>query len=189
MKRALSLLLINALVVLSFTLSSCEKLKSQVSIPDVFLNSKDIVFDIPPAAAGSQQQSADVPFDINAEIAANNTSGVTLSASNVQSATVSKVSIDITSGVSTSNNFANFVAGGVGIYSNAAPTKVLVAQTDNNPDVYSTHLDLPMTGTTDVAPLLKGSVVTYIYGYTLRRVTTATLHVVIHVQYDIKLSL
>lgn len=189
MKTAFSFFLLSSLILATFSFSSCNKLKSQVAVPDIFLKSKDIVFDIPPTAAGSQQQSADQAFDINAEIAANNTSGFTLSASNVKSATVSKVSVDITSAVSTSNNFANFTAGGVGLYSNTAPTKITVAQADNNPDVYSTHLDLPINGSTDVAPMLKGSVITYIYGYTLRRATTVTLHVVIHVEYDIQLSL
>ncbi|HEY8690424.1 MAG TPA: hypothetical protein VIM07_14405 [Chitinophagaceae bacterium] len=190
MKKIMTRLLVaTTFVSILFSFSSCDKLKSQVHLPDVFAKSKDIEFDIPPTAVGTQYQNADVSFDVNALLAANNTSGYTLSASNVKSATVSKVSVDITSTVSTSNNFANFVAGGLAIYSNAAPTQVNVAQVQNNPDVYSTHLDFTETGTTDISGLLKGSTITYLFGYTLRRPTTVTLHVVLHVEYDIQLSL
>lgn len=189
MKKIITrLLVVTTFVSILFSFSSCDKLKKQISIPDIFLNSKDIIFDIPPTAVGTQYQSADVNFDINSEISANNTSGVTLTAANIKSASVSKVSFDITSGSSTANNFANFTAGGLALYSNVAPAQLMVAQVANNPDVFATHLEMPLTGTNDVSSLLKGSVLTYIYGYTLRRATMATLHIVMHVQYDIQLS-
>ena len=150
---------------------------------------KDIIFDIPPSTAGFHSQSADVTFDLNAEISSGNSSGVSLSASNVKSATVSSVSVDITSGSNTANSFANFSDGGVALYSNVAPTQVSVAQVMNNPDVNSVHLEIPVTGTSDISSYLKGSVITYLYGYSLRRATTATLHAVMHVKYAITLGL
>jgi hypothetical protein len=75
------------------------------------------------------------------------------------------------------------------LYSNTAPAQLTVAQVMNNPDTYATHLEMPLSGTNDISTLLRGSTLTYLYGYTLRRATTATLHVVMHVEYDIKLSL
>jgi hypothetical protein len=175
-----------SLATMSLSFSSCDKLKDAVGVKDIFATSKDIPFDIPPAAAGSQLQSADASFNVDSIIKAG---APGFSANNIKSATVNSISVDITSGASVNNNFANFSDGGVAMYSNAAPTKVSVGQVLNNPDVYSTHMDIPITGTNDLTPYVKGSLITYLYGYTLRRATTTTLHVVMHVQYKLGVGL
>ncbi len=153
---------------------------------DIFADSKDIPFDIPPTAVGSQLQSGDASFNGDSLIKAN---APGFSASNIKSATVSKISLDITSGASVDNNFSNFSDGGVALYNNVAPDKLTVAQVMNNPAVYSTHLDVPLTGTSDLSAYVKGTLITYLYGYTLRKATTAPLHIVMHVQYKLGVGL
>ncbi|HEY8690155.1 MAG TPA: hypothetical protein VIM07_13050 [Chitinophagaceae bacterium] len=162
-----------------------------IGIQDLLLNAKDIPITIPASAAGQQNATATVQFNLADEINKQNTSGYPLSASNIKSATVNAVSIDITSGASVNNNFANFTDGGVLLVSDAnanTQQKATLGQILGNPDAYTTHLDLPISGTTDLTEYLKGTNFTYTYAFLLRRATTATLQCVIHVKYDVKIQ-
>jgi hypothetical protein len=191
-KKSLTLLIITlCAVTVPFTFSSCDKLKDLISPIDLVLKSKDIPITIPASAAGQQQAFASINFDLAAELAKSNTSSYTLKASNIKTAKLKSISIDIVGGGSVNNNFANFKDGGVyfGTNANANTTsKFLFAQVLNNPDVYSTHIDFIPQGNTDLKDHLMGTVFDYLYAYELRRPLTSALQAIIHIEYDIQIQ-
>lgn len=192
MKKITTFLLVTgSLLFIPSAFTSCDKIKDLISPIDLFLKSKDIPITIPPSAAGQQQAFASIDFDLAAEINKQNTSGYTLSVDKIQSAKINKVSIDILGGANQNNNFANFVDGGVLFGTNAnanTQAKLTLGQVLNNLDVYSTHLDIPIQGTTDLKEYLKGTKFDYVYAYLLRRPLTTALQAVIHVEYDINIQ-
>jgi hypothetical protein len=192
MKKITTFLLITgSLIFISSTFTSCNKIKSLISPVDLILTSKDIPIAIPPSAAGQQVATSTIQFNLADEINNQNTSGYPLGISNLKSATVNAVSIDIVSGASTTNNFANFLDGGVLLISDAnanTQQKATLGEVLGNPDVYSTHLDIPISGTTDLTEYLKGTNFTYTYAYNLRRPITSALQCVIHVKYNLKMQ-
>jgi len=86
MKKITTLLLGSFLIFNPFT--SCNKIKDMIGIQDLLLNAKDIPITIPASAAGQQNATATVQFNLADEINKQNTSGYPLSASNIKSATV-----------------------------------------------------------------------------------------------------
>jgi hypothetical protein len=168
--------------------TSCNAVKDAIPPIDISLTSKDVPFDIAPSAAGQQSTTVVIPFDLANEIKLQNSSGINVDLSNIKTAKIKALSADITSGQSVTNNFANFQDASLSLATNASTAtqaKTVVGQVTGNPDVYTTHLEIPITGTTDLTEYLKGTNFTYTYSYLLRRATTATLHVVFHVQYEI----
>ena len=192
MKKITTFLLVTgSLLFIPSAFTSCDKIKSLISPFDLFLNSKDIPIAIPPSATGQQEATSTIQFNLADEINKQNTSGYPVGINNIKSATVNAVSIDIISGASINNNFANFTDGGVLLISDAnanTQQKATLGQVLGSPDVYSTHLEIPISGTTDLTEYLKGTNFTYTYAYNLRRPITTTLQCVIHLKYDIKMQ-
>ena len=192
MKKITTFLLVTgSLVFIPSTFTSCKKLKSLINPFDLYLKSKDIPISLPPSAAGQQFATSTIQFNLADEINKQNTSGYPVGINNIKSATVSEVSIDIISGGNINNNFANFMDGGVLLVSDAnanTQQKATLGQVLGNPDVYTTHMEIPVSGTTDLTEYLKGTNFTYTYAYNLRRPINTTLQCVIHVKYDIKIQ-
>jgi hypothetical protein len=192
MKKIISFAVTGLLLCIPFTFSSCDKLKELLNFK--IQDNYDVLIDIPPTPVGGGTTISTVPFNLKAEIDANNTSGKTVSLDNVEFINIKSVQIDIVSGATTSNNFANFTDGAVLISSNATATtqgRVSMVSFMDNPDVYSTHLEIPVTGASsgrDLKEYLKGTMIDYIYTYGLRRALTTTLHCKIHLNYEINIQ-
>jgi hypothetical protein len=188
MKKTPLTFLCASLAAISIFSTSCNAVKDAIPPIDISLTSRDVAFDVPASAAGQQSTTAIIAFDLANEIKLQNTSGVNVDVSNIKTAKIKALSADITSGQSTTNNFANFQDVSLSLATNASTAtqaKTVVGQVTGNPDVYTTHLEIPITGTTDLTEYIKGTSFTYTYSYLLRRATNAPLHVVFHVQYEI----
>lgn len=191
MKKILfHLIILGCLISIPFPFSSCNKLKALINPFDIFLNSKDIPITIQPSAAGQQFATTTTQFNLADEINKQNTSGISVGLKNIKSATVDAVSMDITN-PSINNNFANVIDGGVLLSTDAnanTQQKATLGQVLGNPDVYSTHFEIPILGTNDLTEYLKGTNFTYTYAYNLRRAITTPLQCVIHVKYKVTMQ-
>lgn len=187
-----SLLIAAFLMFLSFTFSSCEKLKEKLNFN--IDNNQDIMMDIPPAPAGGKTTVSAVPFNLKAHIDAQNTSGNNVDLKKIEYIKVTALQIDIIEGATPSNNFANFEDGGVLISSNATTStqaRVTMASFLNNPDAYSTRITIPVTGAAagkDFKEYLQGTALEYILSYTLRRPLTNTLRCKIRIVWEINVQ-
>ncbi len=89
------------------------------------------------------------------------------------------------------NNFANFQQCNLSFYSNKNATPANIASISNNPDVYATVLNIPVDNTVDLKSYLYSSTsttattVNYVWGGKLRRATTKSLTIMVHVEYTI----
>jgi hypothetical protein len=189
MKKIASVLVFGILLCIPFSFSSCDKLKELLNFK--IEDNYDVLIDIPPTAAPGGTTISTVPFNLKAEIDKNNTTGKTIDLSMLNLVTIKSVQIEIVSGANTGNSFANFTDGGILISSNATATtqgRVSMVSFMDNPDVFSTHLEVPVTGASsgkDFKEYLQGTSIDYIYTYVLRRALTTTLHCKIHLVYEL----
>lgn len=193
MKKIANLLFVSVvMIVIPVSFSSCDKLKEALHFN--VDNNQDIFIDIPPAPAGGNTTVSNIAFNLKSHIDAQNTSGHSIDLSKIQYIKVKALEIDIINGASSTNNFANFMDGGVLISSDAsAATQVnaTMASFLDNPDTYSTHLVIPVTGAAagkDFKAYLQGTALNYIYSYTLRRPLTTTLQCRIHIVWDLDIQ-
>jgi len=133
-------------------------------------------------------------FRYNIDSLIRNKTSNALSASNIQKVTVTSVKLTIVNPDNT-NNFANFKYSALYFNSSVNNVSVLTAYVQNNPNVYSDTLNLPVGSSVDLKSYLYSSsssgpvTINYAFGGQLRSPTTKILTVAAHVTYDIKVSL
>ena len=167
-----STLVLAGFAVLAF--NSCTKLAKNLQY-DLDMQTASVDITIPPYAdtsitvAGSQTTN----YNIDSFIKAN--TGNVLGVSNISSAKL-KTCVLTLHGATQTLNFANFKSCSGSLYSasNLDPYTVTIA---NNPDVYSTSLDLPVDPDKELKGYLANSnQFTYSLGGKLRRPTTDSIH-------------
>jgi hypothetical protein len=187
MKKYL-LIALGALSVGMLSLQSCTKLEDAVAKGkngDVSMDDT-LTINIPPITSTSTQYATGTfEMDIDSFISANNTSGLTIDLSKVDTFKVTSCSLTIQN-PTTADNFQDFELSGLYFNTNVNSTQATIGEIANNPDTYSSYLILPTDPTLNLKTYLNDGKVTFNYflGVKARRNTATTLHVYVHVTYD-----
>ena len=170
-----------ALVVLSFTLSSCGKINIGNNLANNLkynLNMKtaEVKIVIPPYSGtnvnvtGSETNNYDIDSFIKA------TTGNAVGIANIESARLMECKL-ILEDASTNNNFANFSTCAGSFFSdvNSAPYALTIA---DNKDQYATELQLPVDSTINLKSYFENHARRFTYSLAgkLRRPTTDSIH-------------
>ena len=159
-----------------FSMSSCTKLAKNLQY-DLDMQTATVDITIPPcldttvAVAGTQSANYNIDSFIKA-----NTANV-LGVSNITSAKIQSCVLEIQqTSTSEFNNFANFKSVSASLHTDKNLTPYTL-KIDNNPDVYSLSLSVPVDPNAELKGYLNnGNMFTYTLGGSLRRKTTDTIH-------------
>jgi hypothetical protein len=182
MYRSLGLV---AVLALSTLLHSCNKVKDAISI-NIPTQTVTADFTIDPQPVGTQQLAA-FQFGINLDslIKIQNSS---LGLGNIKSAKVKSITLTL-SNATQADNFAVVSACEAGLTSNSNNTYKVFASLTNNPDAFSTTLDIPVNQDVDLKDYFNATAFYYKVSATTRRATSTTLQAKATVKLDVTVGL
>lgn len=177
-----------ALACFGLTVNSCNKVTEQLA-QAIGWDGVDVTIDVPPVTDTMLHGSIGTgTFTYNIDSMVNAASKGLLSLKNVSKFNFKSCTLTILN-PDADNNFQNFQLAQAVFFTNANATSTNMGEIDNNPDVYAASLNVPVNTTTNLKSYLPASgpiVVTYVMGGKFRKVTTTTLHVNVHVTYNIQ---
>jgi hypothetical protein len=184
MKNVLSLNLL-FLLVSSFFLTSCDKLKDALKV-DVAMQTADVSFTIPPQQAGTQTLSEFITsLNVDSAIKANNSQ---FGISNVKSVKITSVRITLLNGDG-QNTFGALSDCKMDFSSNNKPDKVTLGSLSNNPDAAVSALDLPVNSSLELKDYFSAASFNYTLSGTTRRAITKTLECKATVKFNVQVGL
>ncbi|MEZ5047132.1 MAG: hypothetical protein R2831_09090 [Chitinophagaceae bacterium] len=169
-----------------FLLSSCSKIKDKLQT-NITMKNADIEFTIPiissTGTVSGGEENVLVNIDSllkanNAEYAVNNIKSVHL-----KSCTISMVDGDA------NNNFSALEACNVSFHANTNTTDITLANVENNPDVESYNLSLPINTDIDFKDYFNATEFTYRFSGTARKTTTKEIHCKANIEYTLTVGL
>ncbi len=181
--KKLLLLAVSAAIV---GFASCDKIKDMVKI-NVGVQSQNGEFKIDPIPGAGENElgAADVYLNIDSIIKTENSS---VGVGNIKSAKVTEVTLEILN-PSAENNFAVVENAKVSLASDTKPEVVTIAEITGNPDEYKTSMNIPLTGSVDLADYMSGSTFTYKLSAKTRRGTTEVINCKATVKYELVVGL
>ena len=181
--KKLLLLAVSAAIV---GFASCDEIKDMVKI-NVGVHSQNGTFNIDkiPSASEMDLGAANVHLNIDSIIKTQNSS---VGVGNIKSAKVTEVTLEILN-PSAENNFAVVENARVSLASDTKTELVTIAEVTGNPDEYKTSMNIPLTGTVDLADYMRGSSFTYKLWAKTRRGTTEVINCKATVKYELVVGL
>jgi len=183
-------ILIAGLVVAALgSLSSCSKIEDKLASGkngNISWDGDDMIISIAPITDSvTHLATGTFEMDIDSFINANNTTGLTLDLSKIDSFKVTSCTLTILNPTS-ADNFKDFELSALYFNTSINTTTATIGEIDNNPDVYASDLMLPTDPTLNLRSYVGDGKVyfNYVLGVKARRNTSTTLQVKVHVTYD-----
>ena len=184
-KNVIFIAFLGVMAAATLGIQSCSKVASLLSY-NLALQTVDVVLHVPPVADTLDHTAfatAAVAFNVDSFIKAN--TGNTLSASNISSAKVVKCQLAIQN-PTTDDNFADFSKFDFAFSSDNVTAGTVIATVTDNPDSYADTYTMPVDSTKELSGYLHGTQFIYTLGGKLRRSTTDTVNVLVHLQLNVK---
>ncbi len=179
-----------ALTVSATVFTSCSKIKDAVAVPATFTwSAMDVTLNVPVVTdLSSHDVMGSGTFSYNLDSFIKKQTGDVYGINNIDefrfhSCTLTMLNPDA------DNNFGNFETAKASFYTNVNNTAATIGQIDNNPSSYAGVLSIPINNTSNMKSYIPSSgpiTIYYSLGGKMRKVTTKTLNVQVHIEYDIK---
>lgn len=180
---------VGSLMIGALSLQSCSKIADKLAegkSGNISWDGNDIIINVPPITDNVVHLATGTfEMDIDSFINANNTTGLTIDLSKIDSFKVTSCQLTIQNPTS-ADNFQDFELSALYFNTNVNTTTATIGEIDNNPDTYASSLSLPTDPTLNLKSYVNDGKVyfNYVLGVKARRNTSTTLQVKIHVTYD-----
>lgn len=184
-----SILIAGLLIAALTTLQSCSKIADKLASGksgDISWDGDDMIINVPPITdTVLHLATGTFEMDIDSFINANNTTGLTIDLSKIDSFKVTSCDLTILNPTS-ADNFQDFELSALYFNTNVNTNTVTIGEIDNNPDTYANMLSLPTNPTVNLKSYINDGKVyfNYVLGVKGRRNTSTTLQVKVHCTYD-----
>ena len=172
-------------------LSSCNKIKSKIALPTTISWSYEMTMTVPPEGDTTVAHSvSNGGFSYNLDSMIKKNTSNLLSLSNIDTFEVTGCTLTINN-PDANNNFQNFQMASLSFSTNYNGTKTSMGEIDDNPNTYASTLTVPVNSSVNlknyIAPAGTTSINYEMMGK-LRKATTDSLSVTVHVDYNIHVT-